>query len=110
MGNSSASPKKKKKKDYGNYYMSRKMGKNVIQRLLSLSYRKQHSKLCFSTAHLVDFLSAPSSGKNPWVRSGTETLFQKELHRKPQASSDGGEIKYKDHQSTINLSSPLFCL
>lgn len=36
MGNSSASPKKRKKKD-DEYYMSRKMGKNVIQKLLSLS-------------------------------------------------------------------------
>lgn len=45
-------------------------------------------------------------GWDLWLRlCSTKNTPQKAL-----PSSDGAEIKYQDHQSTMGLSSPLFCL
>lgn len=108
-GQQQCKPKKKKKKD-DEYYMSRKMGKMLFRNYCLFPKGNSTARFAFPLLTLENSYLHQAVGKNfgwdLWLRlCSTKNTPQKAL-----PSSDGAEIKYQDHQSTMGLSSPLFCL
>lgn len=109
MGNSSASPKKRKKKMMSITWVG-KWEKMLFRNYCLFPKGNSTARFAFPLLTLKNSYLHRAVGKNfgwdLWLRlCSTKNTPQKAL-----PSSDGAEIKYQDHQSTMGLSSPLFCL